>query len=82
MFLLVKDRHFVIIAFKIVKDGSHTQVYKLGKESVTRFSQLISVSVKKILRKSQPQFWEKLRKLRLRKNDGFLIKKASKAMAF
>ena len=34
-----------------------------------------SLLVKTILRKSQEQFWGKLRKLRLRKNDGFLIKK-------
>ena len=35
---------------------------------------IFSVKVKKNLRKSQAQFWEKLRKLRLRQNDGFLIK--------
>ena len=35
----------------------------------------ISVKVKKSLRKSQAQFREKLRKLRLRQDDGFRIKK-------
>ena len=39
------------------------------------FSQFISAKVKKILRKSEVQFWEKLRKLRYRQNNGFLIKK-------
>jgi len=33
------------------------------------------LKVEKNLRKSQAQFWEKLRKLSLRQNDGFLIKK-------
>ena len=35
----------------------------------------MSVNVKKTLRKSQAQFQEKLRKLRLKQNYGFLIKK-------
>ena len=39
------------------------------------FGQFILVTVKKNLRKSQAQFWDKLRKLRLRQNYGFLIKK-------
>ena len=45
------------------------------EESATHFSQFISVKVKKISSKSQAQFCEKLRKLKLRQNDGFLIKK-------
>ena len=45
------------------------------KYRVTRFSQFIPVKVEKMLRKSQPQFREKLRKLRLRKKSVFLIKK-------
>ena len=45
-----------------------TNVYPL-------FSQFISEKVKKNLRKSPPQFREILRKLRLRQNDGFLIKR-------
>ena len=44
-------------------------------ESLNHFSQFISVKVKKNLRKSEAQFREKLRKLRLRQNNGFLIKK-------
>ena len=51
------------------------QVYKINKESVIHFSQTISAKVKKILRKPQVQFQEKLRNLRLKQNDGFLIKK-------
>ena len=58
-----------------VKDGIQIRVYKINKESVTHCSQFISVKVKKILRKSQARFQEKLKKLRLRINDGFLIKK-------
>ena len=38
-------------------------------------SLFISVKVKKILRKSQAHFRGKLRKLRLRKTDGFPLKK-------
>ena len=49
-------------------------VYKIKKESLIHFSQFTSVKVKKNLRKSQVQFREKLRKLRLRQIDGFLIK--------
>ena len=51
------------------------RVYKINNESVTHFSQLISVKVKKNLRKSEAQFREKWRKLRLRQNNDFLIKK-------
>ena len=53
----------------------HTQVYNINNESVGQLSQFISVKVKKNLRKSQAQFRKRLRKLRLRQNDGFLIKK-------
>ena len=45
------------------------------KESVSYFSQFISVKVKKVLRKSQAQLREKLRTLRLRQDDGCLLKK-------
>ena len=72
MFLLAKNRYFVVIAF--AKDGIQSQVYNINNESVNHLSQFISVKVKKNLRKSQAQFLEKLRKLRLRQNDGFLIK--------
>ena len=58
-----------------VKDGIQIQVYNINNESVNHFSQFTSVNVKKNLRKSQAQFREKLRKLRLRQNYGFLIKK-------
>jgi len=65
-------RHYCI---QNVKDGILIQVYNNNKESVNHFSQFISVKVKKNLRKSQAQFREKLRKLRLRQNNDFLIKK-------
>ena len=42
---------------------------------MAHFSQFISEKVKKNVRKSQAQFLEKLRKLRLRQNDGFPIKR-------
>ena len=47
----------------------------MNKKRVAHFSQFISVKVKKNFKKSQAQFREKLRKLRLRQNDSFLIKK-------
>ena len=58
-----------------VKDGTQIQVYIINNEFLTHISQFISEKVKKNLRKSQAQFREKLRKLRLRQNDGFLIRK-------
>ena len=58
-----------------VKDGIQIQVHNIINESVKYSSQFISVKVKKNLRKSQAQFGEKLRKLRLRQNNDFLIKK-------
>ena len=56
-----------------VKNGIQIRFYKINNESVTHFSQFIPLKVTKIVRKSQAQFWEKLRKLTLRQNDGFLI---------
>jgi len=58
-----------------VKNGIQIQAYNVNNESVSHFSQSISVKVKKNLRKFQAQFWEMLRKLRLRQNDSFLIKR-------
>ena len=51
------------------------QMYNINNESVNHFSQFILAKVKKNLRKSHAQFREKLRKSRLRQNEGFLIKK-------
>ena len=51
------------------------QVYNINNECVNHSSQFISVKVKKNLRKSEAQFREKLRKLRLKQNNDFLIKK-------
>jgi len=59
-----------------VKDGIQVHEYNINNEIVTHFSQFISVKVKIILRKSQAQFMEKQRKLKLRQNYGFLIKKS------
>ena len=56
-----------------VKVGIKIQVYNINNESVAHFSKFISVKVKKNLRKSQSPFRVKLRKLRLRQNDRFLI---------
>ena len=61
--------------FQNVKDGIQTHAYTIINDSVNHSSQLISVKVKKTLRKSQAQFREKLRKLRLMQNNDFLIKK-------
>ena len=52
-----------------VKDGIQIRVYKINMGSASLFSQSILVKVEKILRKSQAQFREKLRKLRLRQNN-------------
>ena len=49
--------------------------YSINNESVSHSSQFISVKVRKNLRKSQAQYLEMLRKLRLRQNNDFLIKK-------
>jgi len=58
-----------------VKDRIQIQVYNIISESLNHSSQFISVKVKKNLRKSEAQFREMLRKLRLRQNNDFLIKK-------
>ena len=58
-----------------VKDGIQIHVSNIIDESVHHSGQFISVKVKKTLRKFQAQFQEKLRKLRLRQNNDFLIKK-------
>ena len=57
-----------------MKDGIQIGVYKINQEKITDFSRFISVKVEKILRNSQAQFWEKLRKLKLRQNHGCLMK--------
>ena len=57
-----------------VKDGIQNRVYKINKESATSFNRFIAAKVKTYVRKSQVQFREKLRKLRIRQNDGYLLK--------
>ena len=58
-----------------VKDRIQIQVYNINNDTANHFSQFILVKVKKNLRNSQAQFWTKLRKLRLRQNEGFLIQR-------
>ena len=57
-----------------VNDGIQIQVFNIINNSLNHCRQFISGKVKKNLRKSQAEFREKLRKLRLRQNIGFLIK--------
>ena len=57
------------------------RVYKMSKESLAHFSQFISVKVNKILRTSQAQYQEKLRRLRVRQNQCILMKKQLGAIA-
>ena len=59
---------------QIVKYRIQIPVYNINNKSVNHFSQFVSVTGKRNLRKSQAQFREKLRKLRLRQNDVFLVK--------
>ena len=47
----------------------------INTEFATHFSQFTFVTVEKILRNSHAHFREKIRKLRLRQNDSFLIEK-------
>ena len=63
--LLAKNRYFVITI--------HSKIYNINNDCSTHFRQFISDS----LRKSQAQFREKLRTLRLRQNYGFLVKKSA-----
>ena len=56
-----------------VKDGIQIRVYKINKESVANFYQIISKKVEEIFRNSQVQFREYLRKLRLKENVAFLV---------
>ena len=75
MFLLAKKLIFRHYYIQNVKDGIQIRLSNINKESVSNFSQFISVKVNKNVRKSQAQFQKKLRKLRLRQNDDILIKK-------
>ena len=69
---------FCCYCIQDVKDGIQIQVYNIINKSLNHSSKFISVEVKKNLRKSQAQFWEKLKKLRLRQNDSLLIKNVYK----
>jgi len=74
MFLLAQNR-YRRYCIQNANDRIQIQVQNSNNESVHHFSQFTSVKVKKNLRKSQAEYCEKLRKLRLRQNDGFLIEK-------
>ena len=52
------------------------RVYKIKKKNFNHSSQFISVNAEKISRKSDVENQEKLRKSRLKQNEGFLIKKS------
>ena len=69
--------------FKLgLKDGLQIQVCNVSNECLTHFSQCYFSKVKKYLRKSQAQFREKLRKLRLTQNYDFLIKRRVFSLCF
>ena len=75
VFIGQKNRYFVIIAFKMLKMECQIQVCNNNNENVNHFSQFISVKVKKKLQKISGSISKKLGKLRLRQNDGFLLRK-------
>ena len=64
-------RHYCI---QNVKERVYIQICNIGKGRVSHFSQFVLVKVRKILRKFQAQLRETLRRLKLRENDGFLIR--------
>ena len=75
MFFIGQNSIFRRYCIQNVENGIQIQVYNINDESVNYFSEFILLKVKKNLRKSQAQFREKLKKLRLKQMDGFLIKK-------
>ena len=68
---IARNRYFVIIAFKMLKIEFK---FNINNKIVTQFGQFILIKVKKNSRKSRAQFREKLRKLRLKQNNDFVIK--------
>ena len=75
MFFIGQNSIFRCYCIRNVKDGIQIQVHNINNDIANHFSLFILVKVKESLRKSQAQFREQLRKLRLKQNDGFLIKK-------
>ena len=75
MFFIGQKSIFCHYCIQNFKDGIQIQVYNINNGSVSHLSQFISEKVEKKLRKSQAQFREKLRELKLRQNYGFLFKK-------
>jgi len=71
MFLLAQNR-YRRYCIQNANDRIQIQVQNSNNESVHHFSQFTSVKVKKNSRKSQAQFREKSRKLRIRQNNDFL----------
>ena len=75
MFLLAKTQCFIANTFKVLKMEVKFKYTRLTTKVKFIFASLFHLKVKNNLRKSHAQFREKLRKLRLMQNDGFLIKK-------
>ena len=73
-FLFAENQCCVIFALKVLKRKLKFRIYKTGKENETQFGQFISESQEKFHR-PQAYFREKLRKLKSRENEAFLLKK-------
>ena len=58
VFLLTKNRYFVVIAFKMLKMEFKIQVYNINNECLTHYIQSISEKAKKKLRKLRLNFGE------------------------
>jgi len=82
LFSFAKTQNYTIITFKMLKMEFKFKYTWSTKESATHCSQFISAKVKKLLRKSQVEILEKLRKLRLRQNESFLFKKKCMSLCF
>ena len=76
MFLIGQNRYFIISTFKVLKMEFNFEYTRWTKKVSSIFASLFHLKVKNNLIKSQAQFREKLRKLRLRQKDGFLIRKS------
>ena len=54
---------FLYYCIQNLKGGIQSRVYKINEDSLTHSNQFISVKVNKILRESQAQFREKVKKI-------------------
>ena len=64
---------FLRYCIQNIEDGIQIQVYNINNEIANHLSQFILANIEKNLRKSQAQFKEKLKQMRLSKNYSFLI---------